>query len=869
MDIHEIISNEILPKIKQPIWDSWYIKECIGSGSFSSVYRIEAARTTMIDEAALKISILTADRDFATEDEKFNYFEQKRKSIDSESIIMKQLKDCPYIVNYYDEKVDPFYIQDVFKGYYFLIRMELLTPLTAYKREKNFSYNEDNVLKLASNIGEALQYAHAHNILHRDVKPDNLYVSGDQIYKLGDFTISGHSDTAHSSAESTGYIAPEIFHCKTDPAESYTKQADIYSFGICLYQMMNDGRFPLESQNISADDAIAKRLNHEPFPCPKNASSDFGRIINKACAFHCQDRYQSMDEMLQDLHSIPRKLQSGQQHSNSGQPMNAGSTGQTGDIGSPLPKNTRDHTTKSGNKDEPRRSNETPTSHGKTNTPPPDPKRRKKIIGAILAGVGCVALVGAIGYAMSHKLTETIDDSTPEKIEDITPEMFEDAMAEPISRGFADPGTSEYAVLYDSMEKDSRELAHLYGGEPLEIFALYGEWYQVKYGDINGYIHAVNISFTDPAETPATASTSVSTEKLPPGKVNTQSGGDIADITFHSEIPATATNPRSTVTYDGNGIAIPNSHPTYSIYPTPQIGYVIVDHTNVYKDASTSSPRGEADKQYRNNAVEIYGLCGDFYYISADSGSGYNIFGYIPAKNIVIGIPPGLPDAYYTAKNGYVSVQSCNVRSSPSKANSDNIIDTLYNGTIFTINSFNGYWYNITYSGRTGYISHKMITPGASPAEITPTSGFVEVDECNVRCSPSKENDKNIIDTLPMGTAFTATHFDGSWYYITYAGGSGYVSKNVVSVSSERENNVTVYRCEKLGEINGTGVAGFTTSYVCENGPKTIVYEDLGNHWHFISFNYCYSKGIEWYELYDADDGDYYGWVDANYLRFY
>ncbi len=73
------------------------------------------------------------------------------------------------------------------------------------------------------------------------------------------------------------------------------------------------------------------------------------------------------------------------------------------------------------------------------------------------------------------------------------------------------------------------------------------------------------------------------------------------------------------------------------------------------------------------------------------------------------------------------------------------------------------------------------------------------------------------------------------------------------------------------GEINrhGVDVVSFSTSYVCENGPCTIVRESLGNGWHVTAKNMYTSHGVTWYELWDTDDGDYYGWVDANYIDFY
>ena len=78
-----------------------------------------------------------------------------------------------------------------------------------------------------------------------------------------------------------------------------------------------------------------------------------------------------------------------------------------------------------------------------------------------------------------------------------------------------------------------------------------------------------------------------------------------------------------------------------------------------------------------------------------------------------------------------------------------------------------------------------------------------------------------------------------------------------------------MYPCYGVGEIKGKGVAGFESSYVLNHGAKRTVRDELGNRWHVTTTLYCYSMGITWYELYDTDDGDYYGWVDGNYINFY
>lgn len=73
------------------------------------------------------------------------------------------------------------------------------------------------------------------------------------------------------------------------------------------------------------------------------------------------------------------------------------------------------------------------------------------------------------------------------------------------------------------------------------------------------------------------------------------------------------------------------------------------------------------------------------------------------------------------------------------------------------------------------------------------------------------------------------------------------------------------------GQINchGGTVAGFTTDYVVNGGAVGKVRNSLGDTWHVTAKNACDNYGVTWYELWDSDDGDYYGWVDSNYIDFY
>lgn len=306
MDIRDLIEDIIKPQIRQPLWESWYIKEKIGSGAFSVVYRMEAERPYGTDEAALKIQAITVDNEFVTDRSlRSSTLETKRQLALNEAKHMKALRDCPYIVRYEEEHFDALYADEEWIGYYFLIRMELLQTVAALIRANEFQCTEQNVMKLASEIGQGLKAAHDINVIHRDIKPENLFRSKNGTFKLGDFNISKKAVITRSFAGAAFYMAPEIYRAKVHAEEGYTKQADIYSLGICLYQLMNDGLLPFEDF-MPTDDAIDRRMQGEPLVPPRHASPEFAKIILTACAYETADRYQSVDSMLSDLAVVAR-----------------------------------------------------------------------------------------------------------------------------------------------------------------------------------------------------------------------------------------------------------------------------------------------------------------------------------------------------------------------------------------------------------------------------------------------------------------------------------------------------------------------------------------------------------------------------------
>lgn len=185
------------------------------------------------------------------------------------------------------EKLDELIKKDRF-GNVMLLREELGTST--------------EVIKFALEIGQAIATAHLNKCLHRDIKIENIFWdSKEQIYKLGDFGIakSVREGNAETIVYTDGYGAPEIERRLYD---SYNATADIYSFGITLYLLLNDLKFPGSGGYYPK---VEVQYNPEfVFPAPAHASERVTRIIRKMCAFYPEDRYRTMNEVFEELSMV-------------------------------------------------------------------------------------------------------------------------------------------------------------------------------------------------------------------------------------------------------------------------------------------------------------------------------------------------------------------------------------------------------------------------------------------------------------------------------------------------------------------------------------------------------------------------------------
>lgn len=294
------ITDYVETYVKQPLWDNWYLKEEIGSGTFGAVFLAEAEFPNRVEQAAVKATLISPPVQIKNKEDKQRYIDKQIKEQAKEADRMAKLRSCPYIVDCYDERYIKFPSKEEPEGCIHLIRMPLLQNVYDIIVNGQFDLSEKNLLKFALDIGKGIKACHDSPILHRDIKPQNIFYSQESgNYILGDFGISKDASLAMTYAGTPMYMAPEILN-----GSPYDTIADIYSFGLTLYDIMNDLAYP----RIIGEDGFPVPIDGTvPLPKPVNAADDFFKIILKASAFNTADRYDTMDKMLADLEKLAAK----------------------------------------------------------------------------------------------------------------------------------------------------------------------------------------------------------------------------------------------------------------------------------------------------------------------------------------------------------------------------------------------------------------------------------------------------------------------------------------------------------------------------------------------------------------------------------
>ena len=178
------------------------------------------------------------------------------------------------------------------------ILQELLTPLRRKLRDGRFTVGDS--ARMAADVAAALKACHAQNIIHGDVKPDNILCSEER-FKLADFGVSLRQQRNNLlTPGGTHYFQPPEYRT-TNVADA---SCDTYALGMTLYLLFNNGMLPFQKEltEKNEDEAWAQccALADQPgaqYPAPKAAPEAVAEVLVKATAQEAAARYQSPGEL--------------------------------------------------------------------------------------------------------------------------------------------------------------------------------------------------------------------------------------------------------------------------------------------------------------------------------------------------------------------------------------------------------------------------------------------------------------------------------------------------------------------------------------------------------------------------------------------
>lgn len=249
----------------------------VGTGGMSDVYKAK-------DHALGRyVAIKVLKSEFS---EDTNFVSKFRTEAQSAAVL-----EHPNIVNIYDVGSE--------NGIHYIVMeyVEGITLKTYIEKKGQLTYKE--ALSIAIQVGRGIQEAHAKNIVHRDIKPQNIIISTDGKVKVTDFGIARavSENTIHSDVMgSVHYASPE------QARNGYvSNRSDIYSLGIVMYEMVT-GRVPFDGDSTVA--VAIQHLQDEMDPPSKYAPNlpiSLEKIIQKCTQKSPDRRYDSMESLLIDL----------------------------------------------------------------------------------------------------------------------------------------------------------------------------------------------------------------------------------------------------------------------------------------------------------------------------------------------------------------------------------------------------------------------------------------------------------------------------------------------------------------------------------------------------------------------------------------
>lgn len=264
-------------KMGMMIGDRYEILESIGTGGMSDVYKAKCHKLNRF------VAVKVLKQEFSESTEFVSKF---RTEAQAAAGLMH-----PNIVNVYDVGEE--------NGINYIV-MELVEGITLKRYiEKKARLSVKEAVSIAIQISMGIEAAHNNNIIHRDIKPQNIIISKEGKVKVTDFGIA----KAATSNTITSNVMGSVHYTSPEQARGgfSDEKSDIYSLGITMFEMLT-GRVP-----FNGDTTVAIAIKHiqEEMPSPRNYVPEIPisveQIVLKCTQKSPDRRYQKMPELVEDL----------------------------------------------------------------------------------------------------------------------------------------------------------------------------------------------------------------------------------------------------------------------------------------------------------------------------------------------------------------------------------------------------------------------------------------------------------------------------------------------------------------------------------------------------------------------------------------
>lgn len=291
------------------ILPEWTLSYILSEKRGEKIYQAERSSGDTTKYSTIRAINIPADKEefeelraeFPDEDEFKKHIENKMKRKKAELQLLRSLCGKPGIVSM-RESYDISNSDET--SYLIVARYDYVETLDSYIRSNGLTIGA--AIRMGIDICKGLENFRKLELVHGNVRPENIYVNDNGRFKLGGFDIDLIENKKAIAADdyvSLRYAAPEM-------REGGKKVfcSDVYALGLVLYRLLNGGKLPFENE-YGKEKAVQMRLSGEPIPRPAYNAGKLTDIVMKACSYDPKDRYVTGYYMRKALEGAFEELQ--------------------------------------------------------------------------------------------------------------------------------------------------------------------------------------------------------------------------------------------------------------------------------------------------------------------------------------------------------------------------------------------------------------------------------------------------------------------------------------------------------------------------------------------------------------------------------